>query len=69
MSATGALQLFKGAKSGGLQFYDNRFVCYRCQKLKLFNKLKENDKFVPQDINIDGEDLSFSKFASYTVLP
>ena len=34
--ATG-LTLFNGAKSGGLQFYDSMFQCYRCKKVKLSN--------------------------------
>lgn len=35
------LGMFQGAKSGGTQFYDNDFVCYRCKSLKLTNKTVE----------------------------
>lgn len=65
-----SMRLFNGAKSGGLQFYDNDFTCYRCKKVKLENmKVDENGKKVQQDINIDGEDLEFHNFAKYEVLP
>ena len=65
-----ALSIFGGAKNGGTQFYDNDFVCVRCKHVKLTNKTFGPDgKKVQQDINIDGEDLVFTNFAKWEVLP
>ena len=65
-----ALGMFHYAKSGGIHFYDNDFVCMRCRSLKLTNKtLDPQGKKVTQDINIDGEDLRFTNFAKWEVLP
>ena len=65
-----ALGMFHYAKSGGTHFYDNDFVCMRCRSLKLTNKtLDPQGKKVTQDINIDGEDLRFTNFAKWEVLP
>ena len=36
-----ALNLFKGTKSGGVQFYDNNFTCYRAKNVKLTNFSKQ----------------------------
>lgn len=64
------LTLFHGAKSGGLQFYDKKFQCYRCKKVKLSNlKIDKNGEKMIQDINIDGEDHEFRDFAMYEVMP
>ena len=47
-------------------FYDEGFTCYRCRKIKLINKKKNADGSNKiMDINIDGEDLTFTKFAKY----
>ena len=55
---------------GGRMSYDPGFRCYRCKSAKIVNKQKGADgEYVTQDINIDGEDLTFNKFAKYTVLP
>ena len=65
-----AFGLFKGAKSGGTQFYDPDFECFRCSQAKIINKSMDicGEK-IAQEINIDGEDLTFTNFAKYEVLP
>ena len=62
-----AISLFM--KPGGIMFYDEGFTCYRCKKVKLINKKKNQDgSNAVMDINIDGEDLTFTNFAKYEVL-
>ena len=54
---------------GGCMFYNHMFRCFKCSKIKLINKQKTADgQMIEQDINIDGEDLTFKKFAKYEVL-
>ena len=65
-----ALGMFHYAKNGGTHFYDNDFVCMRCKAIKLTNKTVDpQGKKVTQDINIDGEDLRFTNFAKWEILP
>lgn len=60
-----ALTVFSQAKNGATQAYDPEFVSVRAKKLKLSNKKQEEingeHRYVPQDVNIDGEDLIFKK--------
>ena len=59
ISAAGAINLF--CKPHGKLFYDSGFVCYRCKNVKIVNKqVDKTGKKVPQDVNIDGEDLTFT---------
>ena len=68
ISAAFALYMF--ILPGGRWSYDPGFRCYRCKSAKIVNKQKDVDgKPITQDINIDGEDLTFNNFAKYTVLP
>lgn len=55
-----AAKLFEQAKTGSEFVYDPDVEIRRVQRLKVTNKNKE-----VQDINIDGEDLKFKKYAKY----
>ena len=69
-----ALDLFSQAKNGATQVYDDESGVIRAKKVKLINKKTEDDangqkSFVPQDVNIDGEDLIFRKQITYECIP
>lgn len=49
-----SMNLFDGAKKGGTHIYDKNGKIYRIRKLRLENKSDHK-----QDLNIDGEDLTF----------
>jgi len=62
--------LFDGLEKGGLQVYDPQLFVYRISKVKLTNKGTNPDGSLKrQDINIDGEDLMFTKQVKMEVLP
>ena len=58
-----SIKLFEGAKKGGTHIYDANGIVYRISKLRLENKSPDK-----QDLNIDGEDLTFEKFVQYECL-
>lgn len=67
-------KLFDGTQKGGIQVYDDTLQIYRTNKLKLINKSTVVDKTTKQEsvssqnINIDGEDLSFKKSVIYEMM-
>lgn len=47
-------------------FINSNFYIYRCKEAKVINReVDEQNNLIPQDINIDGEDLKFHKFFKY----
>ena len=65
-----AFAIYMFCLPGGVMCYDEGFTCFRAKQAKIINKMKDKDgNMIEQDINIDGEDLTFKNFAKYTVLP
>ena len=64
-----AWALYQFVRPGGRMAYESCFVNYRCRSVKIINRQKVDGMAVQQDINIDGEDLTFNNFAKYRVLP
>ena len=65
---TTAFGIWMFIQPGGTHFYDSGFTTYRCQSCKIINKNQTRGE-VAEDINIDGEDLTFKNFVKYRVVP
>ena len=65
---TTAFGVWMFIQPGGKHFYDPGFQTYRCSTVKLINRNKTRGE-VAEDINIDGEDLTFKDFVKYRVKP
>ena len=68
LSALKAISLF--LVPGGTFIFTEGIETYRCKSATIINKnFTRSGRKVTQDINIDGEDLTFENYANYTILP